>query len=63
MSKPATEGVNAMDPGVGLLAFSLFSNLNLCSTGLSFEYTTYNFFTPRFFNSCRITLANGHTDV
>ena len=51
---PATEGTKAM------LAGSLCP---LCLIGGSCEYTTLSFFTPRFFNSCLITLAKGQTDV
>lgn len=29
----------------------------------SLEYTTFNFFIPRFFNSLRMTFANGQTEV
>ena len=74
---PATDGTNAMLPGMSLLSVHFLSvpgghtqcclQLILISssgrTGFSSDYTTFSFFTPRAFNSLRITFASGHIFV
>ena len=50
---PATDGTNDIED----IVFALVLR------GISFEYTTLRFLIPRFFNSLRITFANGHTEV
>ena len=62
----------------GVFTFDLIDDDKVCLTnlnrqliamssigrfGCSSEYTTLSFFTPRFFNSRRITFASGHTFV
>ena len=75
MISPTTDGTKATLPGIARrsvhLCFAPGGQMQferqliaISSTGLigsSLEYTTFNFFTPRFFNSRRITFANGHT--
>lgn len=77
MISPTTDGTNATLPGIARrsvhLCFAPGGQIQferqliaISSTGLigsSLEYTTFNFFTPRFFNSLRITFAKGHTLV
>ena len=74
---PATDGTNAILPGISRRSVHLWTvpggqtqcdrQLILISSigliGCSLEYTTFNFLTPRFFNSRRMTRASGQTDV
>ena len=74
---PTTDGTNATLPGISLLSVHLCSApggqiqwflqlIAISSFGLvgcSSDYTTFSFFTPRFFSSRRITFASGHTFV
>lgn len=77
MISPATDGTNAVLPGIALLSvhlcfapggqiqfvLQLFAISSLGLIGISSEYTTFNFLTLLFFNSLRITFARGHTFV
>ena len=77
MISPATDGTKAVLPGMsrrsvhlcfapgGQMQFvlQLIPMSSSGRVGCSSEYTTFNFFTPRFFSSRRMTLASGHTLV
>ena len=74
---PATDGTKEILPGMALLSVhlwvdpggqtqpvrQLFSIFSRGFTEGSVEYTTFNFFTPRFFSSLRMTFARGHMVV
>ena len=67
MMRPATDGTNETLPGVLRRGCGLFMLLVLSLDsgfiGSSSEYTTFNFLTPLFLSSLRITLARGSTLV
>ena len=76
MIKPATEGTNAVEPGISLRTVHfrvpggqiqwLLQLIDASSSGLvggSVEYTTFSCLIPRFLHSLRMTLASGQTLV
>ena len=77
MISPATDGTNAVLPGIALFSvhlccapggqiqfvLQLFAISSFGLIGISSEYTTFNFLTLLFFNSLRMTFARGHTFV
>ena len=77
MISPATDGTNAVLPGISLLSVHLraapggqiqcvLQLIDISSIGVrafSLEYTTFRLSTLRFFNSRRMTFASGQTDV
>ena len=75
MINPATDGTNALEPGIARrsvhLCFApggqmqcarqLIDISSIGVTGCSLEYTTFSIFTPRYLSSRRMTYASSKT--